>query len=66
MDWQIGIFEGGGWNAIFWCNHDQPRVVSRFGDDSTEENRQQVLKCWQSHYTCCKEHLISIKVKKLA
>ncbi|WP_180554422.1 alpha,alpha-phosphotrehalase [Staphylococcus haemolyticus] len=40
MDWQIGIFEGRGWNAIFWCNHDQPRVVSRFGDDSTEENRQ--------------------------
>lgn len=40
MDWQIGIFEGGGWNAIFWCNHDQPRVLSRFGDDSTEENRQ--------------------------
>lgn len=40
MDWQIGIYEGGGWNAIFWCNHDQPRVVSRFGDDSTEENRQ--------------------------
>ena len=40
MDWQIGIFVGGGWNAIFWCNHDQPRVVSRFGDDSTEENRQ--------------------------
>ena len=19
------------WNAVFWCNHDQPRVVSRFG-----------------------------------
>lgn len=31
--------EGGGWNAIFWCNHDQPRVVSRFGNDETEENR---------------------------
>ncbi len=28
---------GGGWNAIFWCNHDQPRVVSRFGDDTSEE-----------------------------
>lgn len=40
MDWQVGTYEGGGWNAIFWCNHDQPRVVSRFGDDSTEENRQ--------------------------
>lgn len=33
-DWQSGMNEGGGWNAIFWCNHDQPRVVSRFGDDS--------------------------------
>lgn len=40
MDWQLGIYEGGGWNAIFWCNHDQPRVVSRFGDDSTESLRQ--------------------------
>ncbi|PNZ68338.1 alpha,alpha-phosphotrehalase [Staphylococcus croceilyticus] len=40
MEWQVGINKGGGWNAIFWCNHDQPRVVSRFGDDSTEENRQ--------------------------
>lgn len=39
MEWQLGIYEGGGWNAIFWCNHDQPRVVSRFGDDSTEETR---------------------------
>ncbi|SHN34017.1 alpha,alpha-phosphotrehalase [Gracilibacillus kekensis] len=31
--WQTGMHEGGGWNALFWCNHDQPRVVSRFGDD---------------------------------
>lgn len=31
--WQVGMAEGGGWNAVFWCNHDQPRVVSRFGDD---------------------------------
>ena len=23
------------WSALFWCNHDQPRVVSRFGDDKT-------------------------------
>ncbi len=22
-----------GWNAVFWCNHDQPRAISRFGDD---------------------------------
>lgn len=31
--WQVGIQEGNGWNAVFWCNHDQPRVVSRFGND---------------------------------
>lgn len=31
--WQIEMNEGGGWNALFWCNHDQPRAVSRFGND---------------------------------
>ncbi|MYL29488.1 MULTISPECIES: alpha,alpha-phosphotrehalase [Halobacillus] len=31
--WQKEMNEGGGWNALFWCNHDQPRVLSRFGDD---------------------------------
>jgi trehalose-6-phosphate hydrolase len=32
-DWQVEMNKGGGWNALFWCNHDQPRVVSRFGND---------------------------------
>ncbi|OPJ55404.1 alpha,alpha-phosphotrehalase [Alkalithermobacter paradoxus] len=31
--WQTEIEKGNGWSAVFWCNHDQPRVVSRFGDD---------------------------------
>ena len=31
--WQTGMQEGHGWNALFWCNHDQPRTVSRFGDE---------------------------------
>jgi trehalose-6-phosphate hydrolase len=31
--WQTKMHEGGGWNALFWCNHDQPRIVSRYGDD---------------------------------
>ena len=31
--WQSGL-HGQGWNSLYWCNHDQPRVVSRFGDDS--------------------------------
>ncbi|AQR94910.1 alpha,alpha-phosphotrehalase [Clostridium saccharoperbutylacetonicum] len=30
-EWQLGMEEG--WNALFWCNHDQPRIVSRFGND---------------------------------
>ncbi|AMX83580.1 glucohydrolase [Geobacillus subterraneus] len=34
-EWQVRMHEGGGWNALFWCNHDQPRVVSRYGDDGT-------------------------------
>ena len=38
-DWQTGMQRGGGWNALFWCNHDQPRVVSRFGDDGEHRVR---------------------------
>ena len=32
-EWQKRMNEGGGWNALFWCNHDQPRIVSRYGND---------------------------------
>jgi trehalose-6-phosphate hydrolase len=32
-DWQIGIENGDGWNALFWTNHDQPRAISRFLND---------------------------------
>ncbi|MWN90174.1 alpha,alpha-phosphotrehalase [Gilliamella sp. Pra-s65] len=31
--WQTGM-HGKAWNAIFWCNHDQPRIVSRLGNES--------------------------------
>ena len=30
--WQAGLAETG-WNSLYWDNHDQPRAVSRFGDD---------------------------------
>ncbi len=33
--WQLGLAEVG-WNSLYWDNHDQPRAVSRFGDDSPE------------------------------
>jgi len=33
--WQHGLADVG-WNSLYWNNHDQPRVVSRFGDDSPD------------------------------
>ncbi len=40
--WQTSMAKENGWNAVFWCNHDQPRAVSRFGDD--KEHRKQSAK----------------------
>lgn len=31
-DWAVGIQAGGGWQASFFNNHDQPRALNRFGD----------------------------------
>jgi oligo-1,6-glucosidase len=36
--WQHGL-AGVGWNSLYWDNHDQPRVVSRFGDDGRYRKR---------------------------
>ena len=36
--WQAGLADTG-WNSLYWCNHDQPRVVSRFGDDGAHRRR---------------------------
>ncbi|MGI8768479.1 MAG: alpha-glucosidase [Propionibacteriaceae bacterium] len=33
--WQVALAEIG-WNSLYWNNHDQPRVVSRFGDDTPQ------------------------------
>ncbi len=32
IDWAERMQAGGGWNALFWNNHDQPRALNRFGD----------------------------------
>lgn len=45
-DWQIGLGENGGWNALFFNNHDQPRAVTRFGDD---ENYREKSATNQAH-----------------
>ena len=36
--WQVGLAERG-WNSLYFNNHDQPRVVSRFGDDGAHRVR---------------------------
>ena len=36
--WQKGMYDGNGWNATFWNNHDQPRAISRFGNDGKYHN----------------------------
>ncbi|KRL75108.1 alpha-glucosidase [Secundilactobacillus paracollinoides] len=30
--WQVAL-NGKGWNSLYWNNHDQPRTISRFGND---------------------------------
>ncbi|EAC9079287.1 alpha-glucosidase [Listeria monocytogenes] len=32
-EWQVALQENG-WNSLYWNNHDQPRIVSRFGNDN--------------------------------
>lgn len=33
--WQVQL-DNKGWNSLFWNNHDLPRIISRWGDDSPE------------------------------
>lgn len=44
--WQKGL-EGIAWNSLFWENHDQPRSVSRFGNDAEywEESAKMLATC---------------------
>ena len=35
-EWQDKMAACGGWNSLYWSNHDQARAVSRFGNDSKE------------------------------
>lgn len=48
-NWQIEMQKGGGWNALFWCNHDQPRIVSRFGNDQKYRNESAKMLATSMH-----------------
>ena len=51
-DWQEQMTAGGGWNALFWCNHDQPRIVSRFGDDRQYWEASAKMLAAAIHFMC--------------
>lgn len=40
--WQQGMYNKA-WNALFWCNHDQPRIVSRFGSEEFRTKSAKML-----------------------
>jgi oligo-1,6-glucosidase len=44
--WQNGLF-GRAWNSLYWCNHDQPRIVSRLGDEGEfrEKSAKMLASC---------------------
>ena len=49
--WQVGL-EHEGWNSLYWDNHDQPRAVSRFGND--QEFRLESAKLLATTLFCMK------------
>lgn len=49
-EWQLGLSKNGGWNALFWNNHDQPRAVSRFGDDQNYREKSATSQAHILHF----------------
>ncbi|TDN91579.1 alpha-glucosidase [Microbacterium sp. BK668] len=47
--WQRGLAESG-WNSLYLSNHDQPRPVSRYGDDSAEHRAASAKTLWTMLY----------------
>ena len=56
--------ERGGWSALFWNNHDQPRALNRFVD--IKNFRNEGGPCSQLAFTCHVELRISTWVRRLA
>jgi oligo-1,6-glucosidase len=44
--WQNRLFEKA-WNSLYWCNHDQPRIVTRLGDEGVcrEKSAKMLATC---------------------
>lgn len=48
-EWAEGMQAGGGWNALFLSNHDQPRAVGRFGDADTLREESAMMLATLTH-----------------
>ncbi|CAF1102897.1 unnamed protein product, partial [Didymodactylos carnosus] len=49
--WQKDLW-GKGWNSLYWNNHDQPRIVSRFGNDSNYRVESAKMLATCLHFLC--------------
>ena len=48
--WQMGMQKNKAWKALFWCNHDQPRAVSRFGNDKNYHKQSAKMLATTIHF----------------
>ena len=62
--WQAGLADVG-WNSLYWDNHDQPRAVSRFGDDG-EYRVDDRRRCWPPCSTSTGARRTCIRAKSSA
>jgi oligo-1,6-glucosidase len=60
--WQEGLADVG-WNSLYWDNHDQPRAVSRFGDDDPEHGASARPRPWRRCCTCTAARPTSIRAR---
>lgn len=51
-DWQEKMDQGGGWNALFWNNHDQPIALNRFGDPGKYRIKSAEMLATATHFMC--------------
>ena len=66
FSWQTGMTEQNAWNAVFWCNHDQPRVVSRFGDEGEYWKQSAKMLGTVIRSIACAARLTSIRARNWA
>ena len=61
--WQTAL-AAHGWNSLYWNNHDQPRIVSRWGND--REHWYASRRLWPPCCTCTAEPRTSTRAKSSA